>query len=165
MSAEPGTAGSFEPAPARPSPDATRLWSGGIATAVVAALIGVVGVLIVRTAFRLAVYAPVDAGPFGGQGTVLLCVLAAAAALGATGLVHLLLIGTPRPLAYFGWIIGLLTAAATVLPFLSGGSVAVALGAAVIHLVIGLAIGSLVTGSALSAIRSGTRPTGGSGLR
>lgn len=143
----------------RPPIDVTRLWSGGLATAVVAALIGLVGVLIVRAVFRVALYAPGEAGPFGGSGTALLCVLAAVAALAATGLAHLLLIGAPQPLSYFGWIVGLLTAAAAVLPFLAGGSIGVALAASAIHLVIGLAIGSLVSGAAVSASRTGTRPT------
>lgn len=141
--------------PRHPPIDVTRLWSGGLATALVAALIGLVGVLVVRALFQVALYAPADAGPFGGSGTAVLCVLAAAAALAATGLVHVLLLGTPRPLSYFGWIVGLLTAAAGVLPFLAGGSIGVALGTAVIHLVIGLAIGSLVGGAAVSALRSG----------
>jgi hypothetical protein len=143
-------------APHHPPIDATRLWSGGLATALVAALIGLVGVLVVRALFQVALYAPADAGPLGGSGTAVLCVLAAAAAaLAATGLVHLLLLGTPRPLAYFGWIVGLLTAAAAVLPFLAGGSIGIALGTAAIHLVIGLAILSLVSGAATSALRSG----------
>jgi Family of unknown function (DUF6069) len=138
---------------AAPGINATRLWAGGAATAVVAALIGLVGVLIVRAALRIALYAPAEAGAFGDSDTVLLCVLAAAAALAATGLAHLLLLSTPRPLAYFGWIVGLLTAVAVVMPFLAGGSLAVALAQAVIHLVIGLAIGSLVSGAARSAGR------------
>ena len=155
MSALPADTG-----PRRPAIDTTRLWSGGLATAVVAALIGLVGVLVVRTVFRLALHAPADAGPFGGSGTALLCVAAAAAALAATGLAHLLLLGTPRPLAYLGWIVGLLTAAAAVLPFLTEGPTAVALATSVIHLVIGLAIGSLVSGAAASALRTGARLAG-----
>jgi hypothetical protein len=137
-----------------PRVNAARLWAGGLATAVVAALIGLVGVLVVRAIFRIALYAPSEAGAFGDSDTVLLCVVAAVAALAATGLAHLLLVlGTPRPLAYFGWIVGLLTAVAVVVPFLSGGSLAIALAQAVIHLVIGLAIGSLVSGAAASASR------------
>jgi hypothetical protein len=136
-----------------PRVNAARLWAGGLATAVVAALIGLVGVLVVRAFFRIALYAPSEAGAFGDSDTVLLCVIAAAAALAATGLAHLLLLAAPRPLAYFGWIVGLLTAAAAVVPFLAGGSLAIALAQAVIHLVIGLAIGSLVSGAAASASR------------
>jgi hypothetical protein len=133
------------------------LWRGGLATAVVAALIGLVGVLVVRTLFRIALYAPAEAGPFGGTGTGLLCALAAAAALAATGLAHLLLLGAPRPLSYLGWIIGLLTVAAAVLPLLTTEPLPVALAAAAVHLAIGLAIGSLVPGAAASALRAGAR--------
>lgn len=139
--------------PSGPRIDVARLWSGGVATAVVAALIALVGVLIVRAAFRVTLYAPASAGPFADGDTVILCAGAAVAALGATGLAHLLLLGTPRPMAYLGWIVGLLTAAAAVLPFLTGVPLAEALAIAVIHLVIGIAIGSLVTGAAVSASR------------
>ena len=119
--------------------------------AVVAALAALVGVLVVRAAFRIALFAPRTAGVFADYRTLRLCVIAAGAALAATGLVHLLLLSTPRPMAYFGWIVGLVTAAAAVAPFLSGGSLAVMLALAVIHLVIGLAIGSLVAGAAAGA--------------
>ncbi|GAY09009.1 DUF6069 family protein [Pseudonocardia sp. N23] len=143
-----------EPVEQRPVVDATRLWSGGLATAIVAALIGLVGVLVVRVAFHVALYAPAGAATLGSSAAVTtLCLVSAAAALAATGLAHLLLMSTPRPLAYLGWIVGLATAAATVIPFLGATSMAVATAAAVIHLVIGLAIGSLVAGSAAAASR------------
>ncbi|HZG92701.1 MAG TPA: DUF6069 family protein [Pseudonocardia sp.] len=137
----------------RPRINAARLWSGGIATAVVAALIALVGVLVARAVFQIALSGSREAGAFGDSNTVLLCVLAAVAALAATGLAHLLLLSTPRPLAYLGWIVGLITVVAVVMPFLSGDDLPVALAKAVIHLVIGLAIGSLVTGAAASATR------------
>jgi Family of unknown function (DUF6069) len=147
-----------QPDPPRRRVNAARLWSAGVATAVVAALIALVGVLIVRAVFQLALSGSAEAGVFGDGSTVLLCVTAAIAALAATGLAHLLLLSTPRPLAYLGWIIGLLTVAAAVLPFLSGRDLPVALAQAVIHLVIGLAIGSLVTGAAASASRPESQP-------
>lgn len=131
-----------------------RLWSAGLATAVVAALVALVGVLVVRALLRIDVYASRAAGAFGDSTTVMLCVGAAVAALAATGLAHLLLLSTPRPLAYLSWIIGLVTAAAVVLPLASGAPLSVALAQAVIHLVIGVAIGSLVSGAAASALRS-----------
>jgi Family of unknown function (DUF6069) len=141
------------PEPPRPRLNAGRLWSGGVATAVVAALIGLVGVLVVRALFQVAFSGAKDAGAFGDSSTVLLCVGAAIAALAATGLAHLLLLSTPRPLAYLGWIVGLVTVIAVVLPFLSGRALPVSLAQGVIHLVIGMAIGSLVTGAAASASR------------
>jgi hypothetical protein len=136
---------------ARPTVDAARLWSGGLATAVVAGLIGLVGVLVVRVVFDIAAYAPRSAGTLGNATTIALCVGAALAALLATGVVQLLMVATPQPLAYFGWITGLVTAVAVILPLLTGGLTAVTIAEAVIHLVIGLAVGSLVAGAAASA--------------
>jgi hypothetical protein len=148
--------GPFTDIPDRKRVNANRLWAGGVATAVVAALIALVGVLVVRAILRIAVYAPSEAGAFGDGHTAVLCAVAAVAALAATGLVHLLLLATPRPLSYFGWIVGLATAAAAVLPILSVDSLPVALAQGVIHLVIGLAIGSLVAGAAANATRAVT---------
>jgi hypothetical protein len=139
--------------PPRPRVDAARLWSGGVATAVVAALIGFVGVLVVRAVFQVALSGSREAGALGDSSTVVLCVLAAVAALAATGLAHLLLLGAPRPLAYLGWIVGLVTAIAALLPFLSGRPLPEAFAQAIIHLVIGMAVGSLVTGAAATASR------------
>ena len=64
---------------------------------------------------------------------------------------------TPDPLSYLGWIIGLSTAAAVVLPLLGGIPMVAAIALAVINLVIGLAIGSLVIGTAIAARRPTTR--------
>ncbi len=133
--------------------DAARLWSGGLATALVAALIALVGVLLARAVFKVAFAGSRDAGALGDVNTVLLCVLAALAALAATGLVHLLVVSTPRPLSYFGWIVGLVTVVAVILPLLSGRDLAVSVTQSIIHLVIGLAIGSLVSGAAASSRR------------
>lgn len=143
-----------------PPVDAARLWSGGLATAVVAALIALVGVLVARTFAQVALFAPREAGAFGDSSTILLCAVAAAAALAATGLAHLLLLGAPQPLSYFSWIVGLVTVAAVVLPFVSGDPVGIAFAKSVIHLVLGVAIGSLVSGAVASATR-GRRPPPG----
>ncbi|MBA3906633.1 MAG: hypothetical protein H0X35_08125 [Pseudonocardiales bacterium] len=137
-----------------PRINAGRLWSSGVATAVVAALVGFVGVLVARVLFRVAFSGEASAGAIGDGNTAFLCAVAALAALAATGLAHLLLISTPRPLAYLGWIIGLVTAIAVVLPFLSTRSLGVSATQAVINLVIGMAIGSLVTGAAASTLRA-----------
>jgi hypothetical protein len=133
--------------------DATRLWTGGVATAVVTALISVVGVLVLRVIATHVPNLPLTAGLGSTQATVLLATLAAIAALAATGLAHLLLVSTPRPMAYLGWIVGLATAAAAVLPLTTGAVLAAAVAEGVLNLVIGLAIGSLVTGAAYAATR------------
>jgi len=141
------------PVSSTPYVNAPRLWSGGVATAVVAILIGIVGVLVVRALLQISVVSPKSGTAFDNGDTVVLCASAAVAALLATGLAHLLLLGTPRPLAYLGWIVGLVTAISAIWPFVSGAPILVAVARAVIHLIIGLAIGSLVTGAAASASR------------
>ncbi len=137
----------------RPVLDAARLWTGGLATAVVAALIGLVSLLVLRVVAANLPQVPVGAGLHTSSSAVLLCAVAAGAALAATGLAHLLLLSTPRPMAYLGWIVGLATAAAAVLPLTAGLPLAAAVALGVINLVIGLAIGSLVAGAAYSATR------------
>lgn len=146
------------PRPARPAADAGRLWSGGLATAVVAALAGLVGALVVRVVagFVPAAHALVT-GTFGTAGIVLLCTLAATAALAATGVAHLLLLSTPRPLEYLGWIVGLGTAVAVVLPFVATSSLGAALALAAVHLVIGLAVATLTGSAAAASMRVAAR--------
>lgn len=133
--------------------DAAKLWTGGLATAAVAALIGLVGVLVVRV---LAQVVPNVGGAalLTSSGTALLCAGAAGAAMAATGLAHLLLLSTPRPLSFLGWIVGLATTVAAVLPLTAGLPLPVALAGGVINLIVGLAIGSLVAGAALAATRT-----------
>jgi len=130
--------------------DAARLWTGGLATAVVAALVAVVGVVIARGLLDVPVLAPEGEGALGDSTTARLAILAAATALAATGLMHLLLLSTPRPFRFFTWIISLLTLLA---PFMADATLATQVATAAIGLVIGMAIGSLVSGAARSAIR------------
>jgi Family of unknown function (DUF6069) len=133
--------------------NAARLWTGGLATAVVAALVAVVGVLIARGLFDVPVLAPAGEGALGNASTARLAILAAVAALLATGLMHLLLLSTPRPFRFFTWIITLLTLVAVLAPFMTDAKLATKVATAAIGLVIGMAIGSLVSGAARSAIR------------
>lgn len=133
--------------------DAGRLWAGGAATAVVAALIALVGILVARGVFDVPVLAPEGKGTWGDADTPLYALYCALAALLATGLLHLLLISTPRPLQFFSWIIGLATVAAAVAPFLANGSTSSKIATGVINLAVGIAIGTLLSGSARSAMR------------
>lgn len=138
-------------APRAPVVNPGKLWAGGVATAVVAALIALVGLLIVRVLLQIPYLAPLDSGALGNSDTGTLCVAAAIAALVATGLAHLLLVSTPSPMAYFGWIAGLVTAVAAVVPLTWSDPLTVRIATGVIHLVIGCAIMSLVTTTASSA--------------
>jgi hypothetical protein len=142
--------------PTGPVLDAPRLWTGGLATAVVAALVALVGTLVGQVLFRIAPVSTLTTHTVDATATGVLCLLAAAAALAATGVAHLLLVSTPNPLGYLSWIIGLSTAAAVVLPLIGTLPIAAAAATAVVHLVIGLAIGSLVVGTAATVRRPTT---------
>src|SRR6516164_3238362 len=58
-----------EVGPARMRPDSGQFWAGGVATAVVAALIALVGILICRWTLKIPILAPVGAGAWGDAHT------------------------------------------------------------------------------------------------
>ena len=130
------------------SVDARRLWSGGVASAVVAGLVALVGVLVSRWIFNVPVLAPRRDGAFGDVRTAVLVLVAVAAALVATGLAHLLMLSTPRPLLFFGWIVALITIITVVFPFSTGARLDAKIATAIVYLAIGLATGTLVGGVA-----------------
>jgi Family of unknown function (DUF6069) len=137
----------------RPSVDARMLWSGGVATAVVAGLIALVGVVICRWLFDIPILAPRRDGAYGNAHTTTLILVAALAALVATLLAHLLLLSTPRPMVFFGWIVALVTVVMVIFPFKTGATLAEKVATAVVYLVIGVAIGSLIAGVGERATR------------
>jgi len=132
-----------EPEPTR-RVDARPLWSGGVATAVVAALIALVGILVCRWLFNVPILSPRREGAWGNASTAGYVFAAAACALAATALMYLLLLSTPYPRVFFGWIIGLAAVVAVVYPFSTTAPVSQKVATAVVNLVLGVAIGSLV---------------------
>jgi Family of unknown function (DUF6069) len=133
--------------------DPGPLWAGGVATAVVAALIALAGILIIRWLFTIPILAPKQSGAWGDASTGAYVLSAAAAALVATALMHLLLLTTPRPRVFFTWIIGLATVVAVVFPFSTTAPLAQKAATAVVNLVLGFAIGTLLSGVAGRAVR------------
>jgi hypothetical protein len=129
------------------------LWAGGVATAIVAALIALVGILVSRWLFTIPILAPRRDGAWGDVSTGMYVLSAAGAALVATAIMHLLLLTTPRPQVFFGWIIGLATIIAVVFPFSTTASVAQKFATALVNLVLGIAIGTLTTQVAGRAVR------------
>jgi uncharacterized protein YhhL (DUF1145 family) len=151
-----------EPTP----PNAGRLWVGGIATAVVAALVVVAGVFIARGILGIPVLAPKGASSLGDSSTAVYAALAAGAALVATALLHVLLLGAPRPLSFFVWITALADLIAVAAPFSQPAALSSKVFTAVINLVAGVAVISLLSGVARSAVRLGrtARPAVSPGL-
>ena len=140
--------------------DARKLWSAGFATAVVAGLVALTGVLVSRWLFHVPVLAPRRDGAYGDAHTTGLVLAAVAAALAATGLVHLLMASTPRPLLFFGWIVALVTTVAVVYPFSTAAPLAAKLATAAVALAVGVTIGTLVGGAAARSTVSNTFPAG-----
>ena len=124
--------------------DPRPLWAGGVATAVVAALIALVGILVARWLFKVPILSPSREGAWGNASTAGYVLAAAACALVATALMYLLLISTPYPRVFFGWIIGLATVVAVVFPFSTTAPTSQKFATAVLNLVLGVAIGSLI---------------------
>jgi hypothetical protein len=138
----------------RPPIDAARLWAGGGATAMVAALITIVGALIARNLLDVTLLAPKGNGVWGEADVAWYAVIAGILGLAATGLIHALVLFTPHPMRFFGWVVALLTVIGTVAPFVANDSAVARLTTAALNLVLGIAIGSLVAGSARGAIRA-----------
>ena len=133
--------------------DSGRFWAGAAATAVVAALIALVGILICRWTLGIPIMAPSGAGAWGDARTGVYVFAAALVALVAAMLLYLLMLGTPQPGLFFAWIMGLATLAAVVYPFSTSAPVNQKGATAVVDLVLGIAITSLLTGVAARAVR------------
>jgi hypothetical protein len=103
--------------------DAGGLWGDGFATACVAALVAVAGVLIFQGVLGIRLVRPallVDvAHTFAGDWAL----TALLAALAATGVAHALTLATPRP-ARFGWIVAVATVCGAAAPFAIGSETA-----------------------------------------
>jgi Family of unknown function (DUF6069) len=140
-------------APNRVRPDSAQFWAGGVATAIVAALIALVGILVCRWTLGIPILAPASDGSWGGARTGEYVLVAACIALVATGLLYLLVLGTPQPDLFFGWIMGLATLAAVVYPFSTGAPLDQKGATAIVDLVLGVAITSLLSAVAARAVR------------
>jgi Family of unknown function (DUF6069) len=132
--------------------DPARLWAGGAATAIVAALVALVGVLVCRWLVKVPVLAPANDGAFGDVHTIGLILISIGGALAATGLMHLLMETTLRPRLFFGWIVGLVTLIAVMFPFGTTAALDAKIAAALVNLAIGVAIGTLVGGVAARSL-------------
>jgi hypothetical protein len=134
--------------------DARPLWTGGLATAAVAALTAVVGILIARSVFSIPVLAPEGHWVWGDAPTSDYALGAAVTALVATGLIHLLVLYAPRPSLFFGWIMVLAIVAGVVAPFADNPAGSAEWATAAINLAIGAAVWALVAAAASSAVRT-----------
>jgi hypothetical protein len=142
-----------------PAIDTGRLWAGGAATAVVAALVALIGVLVAEGPLDIVMVRP-PLIPVGESFGLRYAVTAAVLALAATALAHLLLLTTPRPRSFFSWIVGLATIVGVVLPFTLAGTTSGRVATAAVDLVIGVAVLSLLRSVMARTVRGvgRTRP-------
>lgn len=137
--------------------DAQRLWAGGGATAVVAGFTVLTGVLVTRGIFHV----QVSAAKTASVGDLAYAGRAAACALLATALLHVLLAGTiPRPMAFFAWITALAVVAAAVTPFTQSAPLPSQICTALINVVAGIAVTSLLPRVARASAKSALGETG-----
>ena len=135
--------------------DAGRLWAGGLATALVAALVAVAGIVVTRGLFHVPVLAPKGDGVWGNANTLTYALSAGVAALVATALLQVLVLTTPRYGRFFTWIMALATAIATALPLGLVTDLTSRVATSVINLVLGIAITTSVNAVGRTAIRRG----------
>jgi hypothetical protein len=142
----------------RVRPDSAQFWAGAVATAVVAALIALVGILVCRWTLGIPILAPAGDGAWGNAHTGEYVLLAALIALAAAGVLYLLVLGTPQPGMFFGWMMSLATLAAVVYPFSTAAPLSQKGATAVVDLVLGIAITSLLRAVAARAVRRPVPP-------
>lgn len=139
-----GAGGAGPPAPrSGPSLDAGRYWAGSVATVAVAALIGLAAVFVLENVFGLNVDSPPVTGV--GSDATAWAVAGGAFALLAAVVLYLLVMSTPRPRSFFGWVIGLATVVLAALPFAGAVDPLPDLLAAIIWVIMGAAVWSLLT--------------------
>ncbi|GEL95505.1 DUF6069 family protein [Cellulomonas composti] len=141
---EPAPAAAGRPAVARLVVRAGRYWAGVAATALVAALVGIVGVLVFQEILEIDLLIK---GPFADEGGYLAYASSAVLATVAAGaLLHLFALTTPRPTSFFGWIMALATLVAALLPLSWAGETDSKVCTGATNLLIGIAIWSLLAG-------------------
>jgi hypothetical protein len=139
--------------------DATRLWIGGVMAGIVGAGIVVVGFLVARGILDVAVLVETD-GKLVNANVWWYAAGAFVAALIATGLLHGLLAGAPRPFTFYGWITGIAVVIAGLIPFTTGAELETKVTLAAINVAAGAVMAIIIATVGRSALRmpGGTAP-------
>jgi hypothetical protein len=138
----------------QPVIDTVRLWGGGLATAAVAGLMATIGVVVFQLVIDVDLLTPRSRGLTQASATTIYVVSAGAGTLIATLILQILVALTPRPMSYFSWMIGLITAVFTLLPFAADAETASQVATAVTNLCVGVVILTMLPQVAYSTIRT-----------
>jgi hypothetical protein len=134
------------------SVDAGRLWIGGVMAGVVGAGVVVVGFIVTRGILDVPVLVERE-GKLVNANVWWYALGAFAAALVATGLLHVLLLGAPRPFTFYGWITGLAVAIAALVPFTTGAKLDTKVALCALNLAAGVVVAVIVGTVGRSAFR------------
>jgi hypothetical protein len=132
---------------------AKRLWAGGVATALVAAGIAFVGVLIINSIFEVGIQTAGRSGALVDNASTVIPIAAGIAALASTALLHLLLMTTPRPASFFSAIAVLVIVVLILQVFLADGSISAHIATGILYAAIGVAIVSMLSGVSATSVR------------
>jgi hypothetical protein len=132
---------------------AKRLWAGGVATALVAAGLAFVGVLIINSIFEVGIQTAGRSGALVDNASTVIPIAAGIAALASTALLHLLLMTTPRPASFFSAIAVLVIVVLILQVFLADGSVSAHIATGILYAAIGVAIVSMLSGVSATSVR------------
>lgn len=129
--------------------DQGRYWVGALLTSAVAAMAGVIGIVIAQDLLRV----PLSMASIGlaGAGAGTYALVAVLVAMLASLAYDGMLMFAPRPTVYYCWLAGLLTALAVLLPFTAPVAIGSQAALAIINLVVGVAIMTLVPVAATNA--------------
>ena len=152
MTARDGTPDGLSGA-SRPTVNARVLWAGGVATAVVAALVAAVGAVVSKVIVDAGMLPAGDRGVLGWSKELSYPAGAAVLALVATAVLHLLLVGVPQPMRFFNWLMALVAVLLAVAPFAYEAERASQIATAVVGVVTVIAIRTLLAGAARRAMR------------
>lgn len=133
--------------------DAGRLWAGGVATAVVAAGVCLIAVMVLHQLLHAPILSPGGLREAADYAMVAFPVGVAVVTLLSTGLLHLLMVTTPRAGQFFAWIGSLVLALVVLQVFLHETDLQTKIETTVFYLLIGIAIISSLVGVSRSAVR------------
>ncbi|GAA4481806.1 DUF6069 family protein [Actinoallomurus oryzae] len=133
--------------------DASRLWAGGAATALVAAGVALIGVMVLHKILHAPILSPGGLRQAADYAMFAFPVSAAILTLLATGLLHLLMSTTPQASQFFTWIASLFMVLVVLQVFLHDTDLLTQLETAAFYLLIGIAIITSLLGVSRSAVR------------
>jgi hypothetical protein len=132
--------------------DQVRFWVGAAVTAAIAAVTGLVSLILAGSVLHIPVLIQ-DGSSLVSVRYASYALIAAAITFGAAALFDAMLHVAPRPAAYYGWLVAMLTLLAVVVPFANTASLHSQIALAATNLAVGAVIAALVPMAAVTARR------------